>query len=298
MSSPWIQAIRLRTLPLAWASLTMGAALAISHGVFDWSIYLLSLLTAFSLQILSNLANDYGDAVSGLDGAARVGPKRTIQDGLITKAQMKKAIVITGVLSFSLGLWLIYISFQDWYLMLIFLVLGLGAIGAAINYTVGSNPYGYSGWGDLFVLIFFGWIGVSGSYLLYNGYFDPITLLPGTSLGLLAVAVLNVNNIRDIESDKVSGKFSIPVKIGRVNAVRYHAVVLILAMVCMIIFGLQTHIAIWEWSFMLIIPLLLTNWLAVRNKTEANELDPYLKQMAMSTLVFVLLFLVGVLVSL
>ena len=234
MSNPWIQAIRLRTLPLAWASLTMGAALALSNGIFDWSIYLLSIATAFALQILSNLANDYGDAVSGLDGEHRVGPKRTIQDGLITKSQMKKAIFLTGSISFILGLSLIYISFQDWRLMLVFLIIGLGAIAAAINYTVGSNPYGYSGWGDLFVLIFFGWIGVSGSHMLYNGSLDVMTLLPGTSLGLLAVAVLNVNNIRDIDSDRISGKNSIPVKIGRSNAVKYHAALLIIAVGSMI----------------------------------------------------------------
>lgn len=297
MSNPWIRAVRLRTLPLAWASLTMGAILAIRLDSFDWKIYLLSIATAFALQILSNLANDYGDAVSGLDGDDRVGPKRTIQEGLITKAQMKRAIVFTCVLSFILGSWLVYSAFQDMRLIAGFLILGILAIIAALRYTMGSNPYGYAGWGDFFVLVFFGWVGVSGSLMLFSGEFILESLLPASTIGLMAVAVLNINNIRDIESDKLSGKFSIPVKIGRNRAVAYHGVLLTMSVFLMVLYALISEFQSVEWLFLLVIPMLIINWRGVKKNTEATKIDPYLKQMALSTLLFVILFLVGVLVS-
>ncbi len=293
MASPWIKAIRLRTLPLAWASLTMGGILAHMDGLFNWLTYGLSLATAFSLQILSNLANDYGDAVSGLDGESRVGPSRTIQEGLITKSQMKRAIAFMAVLSFGLGLSLIYLAFGDWRLILAFLILGLLSIWAAVKYTMGENPYGYSGWGDFFVLVFFGWVGVSGSHFLYSEAFDWLNLLPATTLGLLAVAVLNVNNIRDIESDQASGKYSIPVRIGRKNAVIYHALILISAIGSVSYFAFLTGFSGWQWLFLVSFPLLIINWVAVKKHDDPRKLDPFLKQMALTTLLFVILFFLG-----
>jgi len=295
MANPWIKALRLRTLPLAWACLTMGAALAQLVGLFDWGIYALSLLTAFSLQIASNLANDYGDAVSGLDGAHRQGPTRTIQAGLITKSQMKSAILIACMAALFFGLWLVYLALLDWVTIVIFVSVGLLSIVAALKYTMGKNPYGYSGWGDLFVLVFFGWVGVGGSFYLYTGYWNWAILLPSSALGLLAVAVLNVNNIRDIESDRQSGKYSIPVRIGRSYAVIYHAFILLAALSCLILFGLQTHFQHFQWLFLLSSPLLVVNWLAVHSKREAMQLDPYLKQMAFTTLLVVVLFVIGIL---
>jgi len=296
MVSPWIKAIRLRTLPLAWACLTMGASLAHLAEAFDWLLYVLSVLTAFSLQIASNLANDYGDAASGLDGANRVGPARTIQAGLITKKHMKVAITVACVAALFFGLWLVYASFAEWPNRLIFVTIGLFSIAAALKYTMGKNPYGYSGWGDLFVLIFFGWIGVGGSFYLYTGYITWIILLPSSALGLLAVAVLNVNNIRDIESDRLSGKFSIPVRIGRKRAVMYHALILALALGCLICFGLMANFRQFQWLFLLSVPLLVVNWRAVNSKQDAMQLDPYLRQMAITTLLIVILFVIGNLV--
>ena len=293
MENPWIKAIRLRTLLLAGASLTMGAALAYMQGVFNWTVYVLSILTAFCLQILSNLANDYGDAVSGLDGENRVGPSRTIQEGLITKSQMKRAIGLMVILSFAFGLILIYVALGDWKIMLVFLGIGLVSILAAVKYTMGENPYGYSGWGDVFVLVFFGWIGVSGSLYLYSDAFDILCLLPASSLGLMAVGVLNVNNIRDIESDKVSGKFSISVRLGRRNALRYHGIILISSIVCMIVYAVLQHFEGFQWSYMLVLPLLIKNWNGVSASDQAVKIDPFLKQMAITTMVFVLLFVLG-----
>lgn len=293
MANPWIQAIRLRTLPLAWASLSMGAILAYMSGVFDGLIYLLSLLTAFSLQILSNLANDYGDASSGLDSDARQGPSRTVQEGLISKIQMKRAIALMVFVSLVLGLTLIYVSLGDWRWMLGFLLVGLLSIWAAIKYTMGANPYGYAGWGDFFVLVFFGWVGVLGSFMLYSSAFLWEILLPGSTLGLLAVAVLNVNNIRDIESDEKSGKYSIPVRIGRNAAVAYHGVLLITAVACTGVFALLRGFEDFQWLFMLVLPFLIRNWNGVRSNEDPKRIDPFLKQMALTTLLFVVLFFLG-----
>lgn len=289
----WIKAIRLRTLPLAWASLSMGASLAYLQGAFRWDIYLLSLLTAFLLQIVSNLANDYGDAASGIDGAHREGPSRTIQAGLIRPEKMKRAILLTGTLAFCSGLALVFLAFADWQIILVFVCVGVLAIIAALKYTMGQNPYGYSGFGDVFVLVFFGWVGVAGATYLYDQVWLWENLLPATSLGLMAVAVLNVNNIRDIQSDRLNGKFSIPVRIGRQAAVRYHVIVLALAMICLLVFALLRDFGTWQWMFALAAPLLVKNGVGVARQTEAAKLDPYLKQMALTTLVLVLLFILG-----
>ncbi len=287
----WIQAFRLRTLPLAFSSILLGAFLAIGNNVFDGIILTLSLLTTLFLQVLSNLANDYGDAQSGVDGADREGPSRTVQSGLITKQEMKAGLIICSILAFVSGISLIIYAFPgNWELSLIFILLGLAAIAAAIKYTVGKNPYGYAGFGDLFVLIFFGYVGVLGSYFLYAGTLDLLMSLPATTCGLFSVAVLNVNNIRDIESDKISGKNSIPVRLGRSKAVLYHWFILILGITTAVIFAFQSGFTDFDWIFLIVLPLVFLNARAVYIKRTAKELDPFLKQMALTTLLFVLLF--------
>ncbi|MBV6643390.1 MAG: 1,4-dihydroxy-2-naphthoate polyprenyltransferase [Cyclobacteriaceae bacterium] len=287
----WLQAFRLRTLPLALSSILMGSLLAVSHGYFDTAIFLLGVLTTIFLQILSNLANDYGDAKSGIDGMDRKGPSRTVQAGLIEKQEMKRMLYVFVVLSLISGISLIVLALGDqWMKGLMFFILGLGAIAAAINYTVGKSPYGYSGWGDLFVLMFFGFVGVLGSYFLLSGQLTPWLILPAISTGLFSVAVLNLNNIRDIESDRKNGKFSIPVRLGRTRAVIYHYLLLVLGMVSAITYVIFEGTAWYSWAFLLVVPLLIVNARAVSVKKEASDLDPYLKQMAISTLFFVLLF--------
>ena len=287
----WLQAFRLRTLPLALSSILMGSLLAVSHGYFDTAIFLLGVLTTIFLQILSNLANDYGDAKSGIDGMDRKGPSRTVQAGLIEKQEMKRMLYVFVILSLISGVSLIVLALGDqWMKGLMFFILGLGAIAAAINYTVGKSPYGYSGWGDLFVLIFFGFVGVLGSYFLLSGQLTPWLILPAISTGLFSVAVLNLNNIRDIESDRKNGKFSIPVRLGRTRAVIYHYLLLVLGMVSAITYVIFEGTAWYSWAFLLVVPLLIVNARAVSVKKEASDLDPYLKQMAISTLFFVLLF--------
>lgn len=295
MMKSWIEAARLRTLPLALSSILMGCFLAAAHHQFSWTIAILAVVTTICLQVLSNFANDYGDAVNGKDTEARQGPQRAVQSGAITSEAMQKAMIIFSVLSLVSGMWLLYESLKDahWQTFAAFLGLGILAIIAAITYTAGKRPYGYEGLGDLSVLIFFGWVGVLGSYYLHTKSLDWSLLLPASSCGLFAVGVLNINNIRDIESDKLTGKRSVPVRIGRKKAVIYHWVLLIVGMCCSIVY-LFLHLgSVTQWLFILSFPLFIRNGLAVSRLTNPRELDPYLKQMALSTLFFVLLFGIG-----
>jgi 1,4-dihydroxy-2-naphthoate octaprenyltransferase len=293
--SSWIEAARPRTLPLALSCILLGSFLAYASGVFSWSICLLSILTTTLLQVLSNFANDYGDAVNGKDTDLREGPIRAVHSGQITAKSMLNAIILFSIFALISGLLLLFIALQDapasvfW----VFLGIGIACIIAAITYTAGKRPYGYAGFGDLSVLIFFGWVGVIGSSYLHTLVWNWDLFLPATSCGLFAVGVLNVNNIRDIDSDRMTGKNSIPVRIGRANAITYHWIILILGMLCATIYTFQHFTSTWNFLFVLSFPLFVKNGLAISKFKTAVELDPYLKQMAMSTLLFVILFGIG-----
>lgn len=293
----WILAARLRTLPLAAASICMGGFLAYFHGLFDWIVFVLTLLTTLLLQILSNLANDYGDSQHGADHHGRIGPARMVQSGAIPPRHMKRAITGTGAVTFLVGIWLLVrsIGFNNPSFFL-FIVLGLLCIAAAVNYTSGYKPYGYQGLGDLAVILFFGLIAVFGSYFLQTSNFHWDILLPALSCGLFATAVLNINNIRDLESDRKAGKLSIPVRVGRSAAVKYHWLLLISAVVCSVIFVLLHYTTGWQWIFLIVLPLLYINARSVQSKS-GMELDPYLKQMALTTLVYVLTFGLGLIIA-
>lgn len=291
----WLEAARLRTLPLALSSILMGCFLAAAHGKFSWTIAILSVTTTILLQVLSNFANDYGDAVNGKDTEARQGPKRAVQSGAITPEAMKKAVILFSLLSLVSGIGLLYEALKDatWHTFVAFLGLGILAIIAAITYTAGKRPYGYVGLGDLSVLIFFGWVGVLGVYYLHTQTLNWTLLLPATSCGLFAVGVLNINNIRDIESDTLTGKRSVPVRIGREKAVIYHWSLLGIGMLCSVLYLAFHSATLVQWLFVLSFPLFIRNGRAVSRLTNPRELDPYLKQMALSTLLFVLLFGIG-----
>jgi 1,4-dihydroxy-2-naphthoate polyprenyltransferase len=296
MIKSWVLAARPRTLPLALSSILMGNFLAAAAGTFSWTVCFLACLTTILLQVLSNLANDYGDAVNGKDTAARIGPARAVQSGAISAHTMRQAIGLFSVLSLGCGIGLLYVSLQNATMQVFWVFLGLGilAIIAAITYTAGKKPYGYAGLGDISVLIFFGWVGVLGSYYLQVQQVSWLLLLPATSCGLFAVGVLNLNNMRDIESDTATGKRSVPVRIGRANAVIYHWVLLLIGMGCGVIYVLlKQPSGIYQWVFLLSFPLFFRNgWIVSTNKNP-RDLDPYLKQMALSTLLFVLLFGLG-----
>lgn len=292
----WIRAFRLRTLPLSLSCIGMGGILAAIDGKFNSFLFFLCCLTTIFLQILSNLANDLGDSLNGADHSGRKGPSRAVQSGAISVGQMKNAVVLFSALCLLSGISLLYFSFGwNWNALLFFLGLGLLSILAAITYTLGKKPYGYAGLGDLSVFIFFGLVGVMGSSYLFTKEIDWTHVLPSISCGFFAMAVLNINNIRDIESDKAAGKFSIPVRIGKQKAILYHLFLLSGGFLSASIFVvLQFHSA-WQFLFVLTLPLLYKNAKAVLS-FPPDKLDPYLKQMALTTLLFVILFGIGSLI--
>ena len=248
----WIQAARLRTLPLSVSGILVGSFYALSTPtdnimtptqVFSWKIFGLLLLTTLGLQVLSNFANDYGDGVKGTDNEDRVGPNRAIQSGVISPAEMKTAIIITAILTLLSALTLIYFSFKYNYFIysLVFILLGITAIASAIRYTVGNSAYGYKGLGDVFVFIFFGIVSTMGSHFMFAKEIDFILLLPATAIGFLSVGVLNLNNMRDEASDRKANKNTIVVKIGGAKAKVYHYFLIISAMVLVLIFCPMLH---------------------------------------------------------
>jgi 1,4-dihydroxy-2-naphthoate octaprenyltransferase len=285
----WIQAARLRTLPLSVSGIIVGSAYAYHQGFSDWRIMVLALLTTLGLQVLSNYANDYGDGVKGTD-ANRIGEKRLVAAGVITAEQMKKAVIITAVLTFIIALLLIYLAFgkENFALSLIFILLGIGSIGAAIKYTVGKSAYGYSGFGDVFVFIFFGLVSVIGSNFLFTHFIDWKLFLPATAIGLLSVAVLNLNNMRDIENDKIAGKNTLVVKMGLKWAKKYHEIILAIGMLSFMIFLMLIKSSL--------LPVLLINIPIIMNMNKVNksekyeDFDPELKKVALSTFALSILF--------
>lgn len=293
----WIKAFRLRTLPLSLSCIAMGGFLASSAGAFRWDIFVMCVLTTIFLQILSNLANDYGDSIHGADSADRKGPSRAVQSGVISATQMRNAVILFVALCLASGVSLLLMAFGiNWNAILFFFGLGVLCILAAIAYTVGRKPYGYIGLGDISVLIFFGFVGVLGSYYLFTKAVSWPELLPALSCGLFSIGVLNINNIRDIESDRKAGKYSIPVRIGRQKAIVYHWVLLITGLTSALVYTVINYHSPFQFLFILSFPLFIRNGLAVSHKP-SEELDPYLKQMALSTLFFVLSFGLGVVLS-
>lgn len=279
---------------MALSSILAGSFLAAFNQVFRIEVFVLAALTTVFLQILSNLSNDYGDSVHGADSQDREGPIRAVQSGVISLEEMKRAMILVGSLSLVSGLLLLYVSLEDWKLFFVFLGLGIAAIFAAVSYTSGKNPYGYIGLGDISVFLFFGLLGVIGTYFLHSLSFDPSILLPAVSLGFFSTAVLNINNIRDIASDTKAGKKSIPVRIGRKNAVIYNWLLIIGGNVFLLIFAWSQQ----NWGgllALLILPLMIKVGMGVKKEKISKNLDPYLKKMAVSTLLWVLAFGAGIL---
>lgn len=290
----WIKAFRLRTLPLAIASILMGSFLAIFSGSYSWTIIILAILTTLFLQILSNLANDYGDGVKGTDNNNRVGPLRAIQSGNISPGEMKVGIVVFVLLSLISGILLIVTSLgTNWDIGLLYLILGILAIAAAIKYTVGNNAYGYSGLGDIMVFLFFGPVAVMGVYYLLTGSLPIDFLLPSVSMGLLSTGVLNLNNIRDMKNDSDSGKHTMAIFLGYNNAKLYHIVLVSLALICAIAFSFIHITSYWQFIYLITYPIFIKDLISITKIKENAEFDPYLKKLAFSTLIFTLLYGMG-----
>jgi 1,4-dihydroxy-2-naphthoate octaprenyltransferase len=294
----WIHAIRLRTLPLAFSSSLLGSFIAYNDKNFRWNVLWLALLTTLFLQILSNLANDYGDSKNGADNAERVGPQRAVQSGIITSAQMRCAVIITSTLAFISGILLIGtgIGFNISITWLVFLLLGLGALAAAITYTVGKKPYGYMGFGDLFVFLFFGLTGVLGTYFLHSGHLQSDLLLPASAMGFLSAAVLNLNNMRDINGDSRAGKRTLVVILGPARARIYHLILIAAAPLALIIYTIANYRGPIQYIFLITLPLLAMHLLTVFRVKIPSELDPQLKRLALTTFVTVVIFGIGLIV--
>ncbi len=297
LTQAWLESLRPKTLPLAFAAIVVGTVLAWWQGYFDPLVAVLALITAGLLQILSNLANDYGDAVKGSDKPDRIGPLRGMQKGVISLAQMKRALMIVIALSCISGLLLVTAATQTMADFIGFLALGGLSIIAAITYTVGKRPYGYLGLGDISVLLFFGWISVMGSWYLQTHMLIPAVILPATACGLLATAVLNINNLRDIESDRENGKNTLVVRLGPVNARRYHAGLLVGALICLALFNLFSLQSLWGWLFVLAAPLLIKQARFVLRELDPRAMPPMLERTVKGALLTNLLFVLGIILS-
>ena len=290
-SLAWLKAARLRTLPLSVSGILVGTALAGIQGYSNSSIFALAILTTIGFQITSNFANDYGDGVKGTDSIDRIGPMRALQSGALNRKQLRTGIVISIIINLLLVAALLYTAFADEpEYILIFALLGLLSIWAAIRYTVGSNAYGYKGLGDLFVFLFFGLLSVLGSMFLYTKFLNVHSLLPATSIGLLSVAVLNLNNMRDIDSDERAGKRTLAVILGPVNARSYHFFLIIGSFLCMIVFIAKMATVLWHWLPLIAYLPLLLHLRKIYLIRDPRELDPELKKIALSTFLLSLLF--------
>ena len=289
----WINAFRLRTLPLAFSCIIMGSGLAYADGRFNLTVFILALVTTLFLQILSNLANDFGDFLKGTDNEERVGPDRTMQAGLITKDEMIKAIWVIALLCSVFGVWLIYEGTLGLDLKKagLFAILGLTAIGAAVKYTMGKNPYGYEGLGDLFVFLFFGWLGVIGSYFLHTHSIDINIVLPASAIGFFTTAVLNINNMRDHEADAKSGKNTLVVRIGISWAKRYHFMLNFIGVLFIVLYTVPAINAIWFFLFGFVLFIKPAREI-LRNK-DYTSFDPYLKKQVIAIFLFTIIFVVS-----
>jgi len=291
----WIEAARPRTLPLAISSILLGNFLAYAAGKFSFLTASLAILTTLLLQILSNFANDLGDSKNGVDNKNRKVALRAVQTGKISASEMKNAVIIAASLSFISGIGLLYFALQyaKPQTIVTFIVLGLLAIVAAIAYTVGKKPYGYMGLGDISVFLFFGWVGTFGTYYLQTEVLNYYILIPASGCGFLSVAVLNLNNLRDLENDRKTGKLSIPVRIGKLYGFYYQKTIMLLGICTFIIYlmyqgkpiQLSQNIIIMAGWYPLVQIIKQLN-----SKMTPAQIDPYLKKTALSTLFMIVIF--------
>ncbi len=297
--SLWVSTMRLRTLPLSISGIILASCLAEYNGYFNWKIFILAILTTLSLQILSNLANDYGDGVKGTDNDDRIGPERAIQSGKISPDDMFNAIRINILISIGLAFALIFSAFgvKHFLLTMLFFALGIACIVAAIRYTVGNNAYGYKGLGDVFVFVFFGLVSVVGCYVLFAKTIDHVVFLPACTIGLLSMGVLNLNNMRDIVSDEKSNKITFAVKLGQNKVKVYHTILIGLAIALSMLFGILYYSSPYNLIFAIAYIPLLIHIKKVNSTTDPKLLDPELKKLALTTVFLAILMGVGHLIQ-
>ena len=295
-TNKWIRAARPRTVLLSFSGVLMGGFLALANEVHNITAIVFCALTAILLQILSNLANDYGDFKKGTDNAQRKGPQREMQSGAISEKEMQIGIALVSAAALLSGAVLIFfVARLTWTELSVFAALGIAAVLAALLYTLGKHPYGYRGLGDLFCFLFFGWAAVFGTYYLATKNLDFSVLLPASAIGFMSNAVLNINNMRDFENDKASGKNSLVVKIGLKRAFVYHLVLIIGAFVLMTMFCLINHLAFYCYAFWLLAPLFAKDLIQIK-KSEPAQLDPMLPKQVVKTFIMVLVFGITVMI--
>ena len=297
-SQAWVKALRLRTLPLSLSGILMGSGIAFYQGFINWKIFSLAMLTTVLFQILSNLANDLGDSLKGTDNEQRVGPMRAVQSGLISIKEMKLAVISVAIIGLLSATVLIIIGTRNMPLeiLLVYAILGLFSVAAAINYTMGKRAYGYHGLGDIMVFIFFGLVSVLGVYSLYSKSFDWLNMLPAITIGLLSTAVLNLNNMRDIVNDRNSGKITLAVRMGSNFSKLYHSFLIMGSFVSMVYFLVEIK---QELAFLGLLPYLVL-FLHVRkvmSTRDPKEFDPELKKVALMTFAIAILTSIGLIAS-
>ena len=295
--NPWIISLRPKTLALSLSTVLLGNALAFWQQSFNLPVMIFTIITAALLQILSNLANDYGDAIKGTDKDNLIGHQRGIQLGLISLRQLKVGLSINILLCIVSGLCLLLLACNDIYQLLIFILLGLLSIVAAITYTIGKKPYGYIGLGDLSVFIFFGIIGVMGSDYLQTKIVSLSIILPAISSGLLAVAVLNINNLRDADNDRIYHKRTLIVLWGKTFGKYYHLSLILSALSLLGLFAYLYLKTIWSSLFILTFPLYIQHIYAVFKFNQAKDATPLLIQMVKLALLTNLLYCLGIILS-
>ncbi|WP_088323043.1 1,4-dihydroxy-2-naphthoate octaprenyltransferase [Polaribacter tangerinus] len=299
----YLKAARLRTLPLSISGIIMGVFLGniatntshnYLHAIFSSSVFWLAILTTIGFQVLSNFANDYGDGVKGTD-KIRLGEARMVSSGKITPKQMKVAMIITTILTLLVALCLIYVSFgkDNFVYSILFFVLGISSIVAAIKYTVGNSAYGYHGFGDVFVFLFFGILSVVGSYFLVTKNIDYPIFLPAISVGLLSVAVLNLNNLRDFTEDIKNNKNTLVVRLGEKRAKIYHYLLILTALFTSLLYVYINFSSFFELIFLVAFIPLFKNIITVYKNKVSATLDAELKKVALSTFLFAILFSIG-----
>jgi 1,4-dihydroxy-2-naphthoate octaprenyltransferase len=295
----WIKAARLRTLPLAMSGILMGAALSYFDGGFQVKVTVLAIVTALFIQIFSNFANDYGDSQKGTDNQHRVGPQRTVQSGEISPTQMKSGMIVLIVLSLITGIWLVAEGTKglDLTTFLLFLTFGIVALIAAYRYTAGSNPYGYAGLGDVAVFLFFGILPVLGTYFLNTHQINPEIFLPAISIGLFSTGVLNLNNMRDIENDRNSGKKTMVVRMGSDRSKLYHTSLIAIGWLTAVLFIAFRFQSAYQALFLLTLPLFIRDLVMINLIKEPRNLDPFLKKLSLATLLFTVLLGIGLIMA-
>lgn len=290
----WFSAARLRTLPLSISGIITASAAAILEEVFNLQICILAILTTVGFQVLSNFANDYGDGVKGTDNDDRVGPKRAMQSGILKAKELKKGMIVTGVITLFLASLLIFSAFgnKQFLLSFLFFNLGIAAVIAAIKYTVGKSAYGYRAMGDIFVFIFFGLVGVMGCYFLFSQSLSNYIFLPAITIGLLSVAVLNLNNMRDRLTDEKVNKRTLAVVLGEEKVKIYHTFIVVAAFITAVAYILFQYNTLIDFIPLIAFIPLFMNIIKVYKNTSPALLDPELKKVALSTFLFSILLVV------